>query len=166
MKKILYIILVIGLTANAQMAIGKFGIEGSGIIDFGADGVSGIVLPWITTIPTGNGLTPGMLIYDANQKKVMYYNGTAWSDLSINTGMVNLTEQTAIPETGTGTIIGALNSGVKGVLVLETTDKALILPKVSSPHLNIIKPMAGTICYDTIKKIMCVYNGSEWTFWK
>lgn len=166
MKKILYIILVIGLTANAQMAIGKLSIEGSGIIDFGADGVSGIVLPWITAIPTGNGLTPGMLIYDANQKKVMYYNGTAWSDLSINTGMVNLTEQTTIPETGTGTIIGALNSGVKGVLVLETTDKALILPKVSSPHLNIIKPMAGTICYDTIKKIMCVYNGKEWTFWK
>lgn len=168
MKNIVYIILVVGsgLTANAQMAIGKLYVEGSGIIDFGEGGVSGIVLPWVTTIPTGNALTSGTLIYNAIQKKVMYYNGTTWVDLSINAGAVNLTEQNAIPETGTGTTIGAVNSSDKGVLVLETIDKALILPKVSSPHLNIIKPMAGTICYDTAKKVMCVYNGSEWTFWK
>lgn len=79
---------------------------------------------------------------------------------------VNLTEQDAIPEVAGGTVIGALSSPVKGVLVLETTDKALILPKTGSPHLNIVKPMAGTICYDTNKKMMCVYNGTEWSFWK
>ncbi|MFB9078942.1 hypothetical protein ACFFLS_10415 [Flavobacterium procerum] len=65
-----------------------------------------------------------------------------------------------------GTVIGAQSSDVDGVLVLESSNKALILPKVVSPHLNIIKPMAGTICYDTVKKLLCVYNGTEWTFWK
>ena len=168
MKNILFIILTIGagLTANAQVAIGKHNVEGSGILDFGTGGVSGIVLPWVTTVPTGAALTPGMLIYNAIQKKVMYYNGVTWIDLSINTGAVNLSEQNGIPEVAEGTVIGALSSSVKGVLVLETTDKALILPKVGSPHLNIVKPMAGTICYDTVKKMMCIYNGNEWSFWK
>lgn len=168
MKSIVFIILILvsGLTANAQMAIGKHQVDGSGIVDFSTGGVSGIVLPWVTTIPTGTALTPGMLIYNAIEKKVMYHNGTAWVDLSINAGTVNLTEQNAIPEVAGGTVVGALSSSVKGVLVLETTDKALILPKTRSPHLNIVKPMAGTICYDTNKKMMCVYNGSEWSFWK
>ena len=168
MKNIVFIILMLGsgLAANAQMAIGKHQVEGSGIVDFGATGISGIVLPWVTTIPTGDALTPGLLIYNAIQKKVMYYNGTDWVDLSIHAGAVNLTEQDAIPEVAGGTVIGALSSPVKGVLVLETTDKALILPKTGSPHLNIVKPMAGTICYDTNKKMMCVYNGTEWSFWK
>lgn len=156
----------VGLTVNAQMAIGKHNVDGSGIVDFGAGGVSGIVLPWVTTVPTGDALTSGMLIYNAIQKKVMYYNGTAWVDLSINAGEVNLTEQNAIPEVGGGTVVGALSSPVKGVLVLETTNKAMILPKVASPHLNIVKPMAGTICYDATKKVMCVYNGKEWSFWR
>lgn len=168
MKNIVFVILILvsGLTANAQMAIGKHQVDGSGIVDFSTGGVSGIVLPWVTTIPTGTSLSPGMLIYNAIEKKVMYYNGTAWVDLSINAGTVNLTEQNAIPEVAGGTVVGALSSPVKGILVLETTDKALILPKTSSPHLNIVNPMAGTICYDTTKKMMCVYNGNEWSFWK
>ena len=45
-----------------------------------------------------------------------------------------------------GTVIGAESSSVDGVLVLESADKALILPRMVSPHLNIVKPMAGTIC--------------------
>ena len=168
MKNTVFVILILvsGLTANAQMAIGKHQVDGSGIVDFSTGGVSGIVLPWVTTIPTGTALSPGLLIYNALEKKVMYYNGTAWVDLSINAGTVNLTEQNAIPEVAGGTVVGALSSLVKGVLVLETTDKALILPKTRSPHLNIVKPMAGTICYDTNKKMMCVYNGNEWSFWK
>jgi hypothetical protein len=168
MKNIVFIILIlgVGLTANAQMAIGKHQVDGSGIVDFRDEWEAGIVLPWVTTIPTGKALSPGVLIYNAIEKKVMYYNGTAWVDLSIHAGAVNLTEQDAIPEVAGGTVVGALSSPVKGVLVLETTDKALILPKVASPHLNIIKPMAGTICYDKNKKMMCVYNGTEWSFWK
>ncbi len=163
------LILVSGLEMNAQMAIGKQTIDGSGIIDFASGGFSGIVLPWVTTLPEGSALSPGMLIYDAIQKKVMYYNGTIWVDLSKRTGAVNLSEQNAIPagpEKTEGTVLGALSSSIKGVLVLETTDKALILPKVVSPHLNIVNPMAGTICYDTTKKMLCIYNGSEWSFWK
>jgi hypothetical protein len=42
----------------------------------------------------------------------------------------------------------------------------MVLPKVASPHLNIISPSAGMIVYDTIKKQLAVYNGTVWSFWK
>lgn len=169
MKKIKYIIgaFLIGLTVNAQAVIGKTIPQGSGIVDFNVGDKAGIVLPWVTTLPTGTALTGGVMLFDANLKKVVYYNDTAWVDLSRKTGAVDLSIQESVPEAATkGTVIGAETSSVDGVLVLESADKALILPRIVSPHLNIIKPMAGTICYDTVKKMVCVYNGTEWTFWK
>lgn len=170
MKKLLFIICITvgGFVVNAQSSIGKMTIpDGSGILDFNSGGKSGIVLPWLTTLPTGKALVGGVMIYDTNQKKVLYYNGTSWLDLSKHNGTVDLTMQQSVPEsTINGAIIGAESSNADGVLVLESSDRALILPKVISPHLSIVKPMAGTICYDTVKKLVCIYNGAEWTFWK
>lgn len=170
MKKILIVIgiLFIGLAVNAQSSIGKKeSPDGSGILDFEADGKSGIVLPWVTTLPTESALTGGVMIFDANLRKVLYYDNTNWVDLSKRVGQVDLTIQELVPESiKSGTVIGALMSSVAGVLVLESSDKALILPKVVSPHLNIVNPMPGTICYDKVKKLVCIYNGNEWTFWK
>jgi len=169
MKKIIFIICAVftGFAVNAQASIGKIPPAGSGILDFNAGGKSGIVLPWVTTLPTGAALTGGVMLYDANLKKVVYYNGTKWVDLSNHAGAVNLASQASVPEASTkGTVIGALSSSAEGVLVLESPDKALILPKMASPQTTIVQPMAGTICYDTVKKTVCVYNGTEWTFWK
>jgi hypothetical protein len=169
MKKIKFIVCIffVGLIANAQAVIGKTSPQGSGIVDFNTADKSGIVLPWVTALPTGTALAGGVMLFDANLKKVVYYNETNWVDLSRRTGSVDLSIQASVPEAATkGTVIGAESSSVDGVLVLESSNKALILPRLASPHLNIIKPMPGTICYDTNKKMVCIYNGSEWTFWK
>lgn len=53
-----------------------------------------------------------------------------------------------------------------GFFVLADTNKAMVLPKVADPHLNIINPEPGTMVYDTTSKLLAVYNGSVWTFWK
>lgn len=53
-----------------------------------------------------------------------------------------------------------------GILVLSDTDKAMILPKMASPHLNIKNPEAGTMAYDTLTHQLAVFNGTVWTFWK
>ena len=53
-----------------------------------------------------------------------------------------------------------------GILVLADTDKAMVLPKVASPHLNIVNPSPGMIVYDTTKKQLAVFNGTVWSFWK
>ncbi|WP_279195775.1 hypothetical protein [Chryseobacterium indoltheticum] len=53
-----------------------------------------------------------------------------------------------------------------GILVLEDTNKAMILPRVASPHLNIINPAPGMMVYDTTAKQLAVFNGTVWSFWK
>lgn len=156
-----------GVTANAQQAgIGTQTLNKSAILEFKTGDKSGLVLPWVTAMPTGKALTGGVMIYDTNDNKVKYYDGKDWKNLS-NKGTVAVPSQAALSEsTRQGTIIGAQESDAEGVLVLEATDKAMILPKMASPETAIIKPMAGTICYDTVKKEVCVFNGTEWTFWR
>lgn len=64
-------------------------------------------------------------------------------------------------------VIGLNPSDVTpGILVLSDSDKAMILPKVENPHINIINPTAGMLVYDTVSKQLAVFNGTVWTFWK
>ena len=53
-----------------------------------------------------------------------------------------------------------------GILVLTDTDKAMVLPKVASPHLTIQNPAPGMMVFDTVKRQLAVYNGTVWSFWK
>ena len=62
-------------------------------------------------------------------------------------------------------IIGSTTSLASGVLVLESTNKALMLPRVVSPHLNIKSPYPGLICYDTVKNAIAIFNGESWYYW-
>ncbi|WP_148043492.1 hypothetical protein [Chryseobacterium sp. G0240] len=62
--------------------------------------------------------------------------------------------------------MGASTSSAPGVLVLESANKALILPKVAAPHLNVKNPYPGMICYDTASKSMAVFDGLKWSYWK
>jgi hypothetical protein len=62
-------------------------------------------------------------------------------------------------------VIGSTNTSKVGVLVLESSDKALLLPKVSDVATNLVNPEAGTIVYDTLRKKLAVYNGLTWAFW-
>ncbi|TDM00585.1 MAG: hypothetical protein C4K58_05150 [Flavobacteriaceae bacterium] len=170
MKNILSLafVLISGF-ASAQLAIGKTDVDGNAILDFKSGTKSGLILPRIT-LPTAATANKGTLAYDATNKKIVYSNGTTWVDLSAqrkltgsytpDASLASLTEVT-----GAKNILGASNSTADGVLVLEATDKGLILPKIASPELNVMNPRPGMICYDTVKKNMAVYDGSEWTFW-
>lgn len=164
MKKYTFFILsLIGVYSFAQVAIGKTGVDGSAILDFSSSTNKGIILPWVDS---STGITSvGALIYDVSSKKVMYRDNSTWQDLSVNTGSVDTQEIDALNEKGGGIIIGDSNSAAEGVLVLNDSSKALILPKSSEPWLNVKSPEAGTLVYDTQNNLVCVYNGTEWTFW-
>ena len=99
----------------------------------------------------------------------MWYDGVAWQDLSVNVGQVDLSEIQNLEEnnvvTGSAVIIGNPVNAPIGILSLNAPNKALILPKNISPWENIKKPEAGTIVYDTVNNLVCVFNGLEWTFW-
>ncbi|WP_246022144.1 hypothetical protein [Epilithonimonas xixisoli] len=128
------------------------------------------MLPWVTSSASVSGAVDGTIIYDTADKKVKYRKNNAWFDLSVDTtGIVDTSLQDSLTENPTAKVAigkdGATDT-TPGILVLTDTDKAMILPKVASPHLNIINPSAGMMVYDTFNKMLAVYNGKVWSFWK
>jgi len=162
--------ILIGSTAFGQTTIGKLVEEGPDVIlDFKLNDNRGIILPWVKSQAIMTDVVGGTFIFDSNDKKIKYYKAGAsprWEDLSVNTGIVDVSIQADLTENNNKTIIGDQSSLVPGLLVLEADDKAMVLPKVVSPHLNMKSPKPGTIVYDTVSKMICLFNGVEWSFWK
>lgn len=165
--KISVLLLVVGCFSGSlafgQTAIGKRTADGDGILDFASGTTKGIILPAVETLPA----TPanGTFLYDKNAQMVKAFANGAWMNLSDEGD-----NSEVLPYSGTAngkqTVIGAESTEVDGVLVLEAADKALILPKVASPHLNVPSPYPGMMCYDTDAKALAVYDGMVWSYWK
>lgn len=175
--KNIYTILCAFLSASffSQVAIGKTSVSSASVsLEFGT-GNRGMVLPWITSTASVANVVNGTMIYDLTDKKVKIKYNTAWKDLSVNTegttidpltGIDGIAIQDAAQENTLAKVaIGTLTSD-PGILVLEDKNKAMILPMVDSPHLNIINPAPGMIVYDTFNKQLAIYNGKVWSFWK
>ena len=183
---LLTITMVAGL--NAQVVIG--GVTGSAgsnttsvLLDFATGQNKGIIVPYVRTLPTGAALVGGSIILDATTPttaRMKYYNAvtSTWIDLSGQDNAANITlalaDQPTIaqaPELSTSkAIIGATSSSADGVLVLESTTKAMVLPIVSDVQ-NIPSPSPGMMVYvsgvsPTFNKRLAVFNGSKWSFWK
>ncbi len=151
---------------HAQVAIGKSSITNpSTLLEFGLE-PKGIILPSVDDAP---GATGGTFIVNINDRAVQYHDGTNWINLT-NTGesVANPYVNTQIADKATdhGVIIGDNTSSKPGVLVLESTTKAMILPKVSNPQSTIKSPVTGTIVYDTNSDSLAVCDGQNWFFWQ
>lgn len=170
MKNIISIILVLGFNyVFCQVAFGgKTTVDGSGVLDFSENLNKGIILPWVEDI-TKIKHSAGTLLFDVNEKKVKWYNGEVWEDLSVTEGAIDTAEIADFPENEiilkSAVILGEPNGAPIGVLSLNAANKALILPKNKEPWLTIKNPEPGTISYDTINDVICIFNGKEWTFW-
>lgn len=167
MKNLVYIILVLGGFSQAQIAIGKTAVVGSNtLLDFDQSPTNskGIILPAVTNA-TNVALTNGTFVFDVNTKKVRMVENNVWKDLSDAGNTSNLISNTS-NDVGNGVIMGAETSAATGILVLEATDKAMILPKITNPHLTVKSPYAGMMCYDTVSKTLAVFDGTNWNYWK
>lgn len=141
------------------------------LLDFAVGQNKGIILPAVTELPVGSGLVEGTILLDASDSenaKVVYYNG-GWFDLSSgNEADISdfIESQPNSDEVSKGVIIGSDSSSADGVLILESTDKAMILPMVESTD-DISNPAPGMMVYinNTGAKRLAVFNGSKWTFW-
>lgn len=160
---------------NAQVAIGKTAVASPSVsLDFGT-GNRGLILPWVTNVASVTGVVNGTMAYDLADKKVKVKYASGWKDLTVNTSgttvdpvtsVDGVTIQNSATESFTAKVgIGTLTS-TPGVLVLEDTNKAMVLPKVANPQTTIINPSPGMVVYDTATKLLAVFNGSNWTFWK
>lgn len=139
------------------------------LLEFQQNVDKGIILPWTN----GEVASPvnGTIILDANARKVKAFSNNAWIDLSRGaktTNAIDLTLQQApnVENASAKVVIGDVNGAPDGILVLNSTDRAMVLPKVESPHLFISNPAAGMMVYDPINNLLCLYNGTEWSFWK
>lgn len=170
--------LIIALSSGflfSQVAIGKTTISSPSVsLEFGA-GNKGMILPWVTSTAAVTNVVDGTMVYDLTDKKVKVKYTAGWKDFSIKPSGSTVDpitsidgvviQNTANENTSAKTAIGTLTT-TPGILVLEDSNKAMVLPKVASPHLNIINPSPGMIIYDTFNKQLAVFNGRDWSFWK
>lgn len=166
MKKIITTITIfcVGMI-SAQIAIEKTQADGDGLLDFPSNTTKGILLPIVETLPTN--ASPGTLLMDKNDRILKMNVESAWISLSDPGSVSGAVFNTNGEISGQNRVImGASTTNVPGVLVLESSDKALILPKIASPHLNVKNPYPGMICYDTTSKTMAVFDGLKWNYWK
>lgn len=188
MKKIIIAIFILtSAVAFSQVIIG--GATGTApannktavLLEFEAGQNKGLILPYVRTMPTSPNVTPGTMLLDASDQtkaKIKYYapgNSLAdingWVDLS-NNNEANISATMTNQPTGivedinSKTIIGATSSPARGVLVLESTTKAMVLPQVATTD-DVKDPAPGMMVYinKTGAKRLAVYNGSKWTYW-
>ena len=164
MKNLLnLIVLIIFGNLMAQIAIGKPAPEGSALLDFGNGTTNGIILPATTTIQTP--IANGTFTLDKTANRVRMYENNQWVNLSKTAELSAVFTNTGA-DTGNGVIIGANSSPATGVLVLESSRHALVLPKVANPELNVKSPYPGMICYDTVSDSIAIFDGVYWNYWK
>ena len=160
-------------TLSAQVAIGKATVSSPAVsLEFydNADNTRGIILPWVTSTAAVTGAVNGTIVYNTADRKVYVKYASGWRDLSVDTtGTVTTTLQDALSDLDTAKVLiggDPATDTTPGILVLADTNKAMVLPKVASPHLNIVNPSPGMMVYDNTKKQLAVFNGTVCTFWK
>jgi hypothetical protein len=171
------VLLVSTLLIPAQVAVGKGLVQNSSIsLEFGNEN-RGMILPWVTNTGAVSGAVEGTVVYDLSDHKVKTKNASGWKDLSIDTTGTTIDPQNSTVDLATiqnnvttentdAAVRIGTPTATPGILVLEDTNKAMILPRVASPHLNIINPAPGMMFYDTNAKQLAVFNGTVWSFWK
>jgi len=167
MKKSIIILatVLLPVLAVAQVAIGKSTVtNGSVILEFGTD-ARGIRLTPVQNVTSFISPVKGTIAFDGATASFRYFEGPlagAWStpdtELSQAGGYPTGTDGNTI-----GVIIGAKSptGGATGALILESSNKALVLPKVSDVR-RIATPPKGLLLYDTFDKSVKVYNGNAW----
>lgn len=169
-KTFIFILATISACASAQVAIGKSSVTNASVSLEFEMGNKGMVLPWVSSAASVTGAVDGTIIYDITDHKVKYRKNGSWFDLSVDTsGTANTILQDSKTELANAKVAIGTNAApdtTPGILVLTDTDKAMVLPKTTQPHLNVKNPAAGMIVYDTADKQLAVYNGTVWSFWK
>ena len=171
---ILYCLLCFSFS-QAQISIGKNTVDGNGLIDFSSTN-KGIILP-VVNVDSNLSYANGTFLYDINDNVIKIRENNTWLPISFEGTLNEFMDESnnqvntkrvvsqSIDE-GKGVVIGNTTSSADGVLVFESTTHAMILPKVTNPHLNILSPTAGTVVYDIYSKSLAVFDGKVWNYWK
>lgn len=81
--------------------------------------------------------------------KVVFWVTLLWMNVSF--GQFYVSDSTVLQIEGTA---------------FESTDKAMILPRIKAPHLNVKSPYPGMMCYDTETQSVALFDGRFWNYWR
>lgn len=186
MKNIALIITIsLASLAFSQVRIGESSAQGmsstSVLLEFGDTKDKGIILPYVETVPSGaNDSKGGTMIFDVSSNgeyKVKVKNeNTGWTDLSVKSGYTTSVASTVktpqnllTDKAGSKAIIGNSATNTDGVLVLDSSDKAMVLPIVENYN-DILNPSPGMMAFlkgtTAENHRLIIFNGQVWTFWK
>lgn len=154
---------------SGQIGIAKSTVNGSStILDFNdvPGNTKGLILPAVDRTPAGlNSSDNGTFVFDRSDAKIKMFENNAWRSLS-DSGRSSSILSNASPETGTKIIVGSPTTNASGIFILESPDKAMILPQIANPHLFVKTPYPGMMCYDTVSKSLALFDGAVWSYWK
>lgn len=162
MKKVLFLFLLgCSIQGMAQIAIGKSTVTNSScLLEFGPE-VRGIRMPLVSNA-TAITTSQGSMVFDTTTGSFRYFNGTSWSTATAG-GTTGGSPTGA--DSGNGVIIGAnTTTATGGALIMEATNKALVLPQGNNVEYRILTPARGLMLWDTAKKAVAVYDGTKWTY--
>lgn len=169
-------LLLLPLIVAAQTTIGMQSMSNTSVIlEFPTGTTKGIILPAVQNLPVNP--SNGTFAYNRETSKVMLYANNSWVELSGKGNGSQLVPYGGAVSIGEQTIIGSLTTKVyngtnfvdglvNGVVVLEGSTKALVLPKVSNTSVTVKSPYPGMMCYDITKKALAVFDGAKWYYWK
>lgn len=175
-KYILLSILFITNLVSAQLLVGSdqnlIESNESILINFERNANRGLVLPTVSKLPTE--VSNGTLLLDGvdgSNGKIKLYKNNSWVELTKNGADVNsikLNQRLSSEFNDSKVIIGAEQTSKKGVLVLESKSKAMVLPIVSNTD-EIVKPSPGMIVFvvnsSIEKSVFAAFDGELWTYW-
>lgn len=180
MKKYIAIITIALFTNSsfAQMIVGDVtkasANQNSVLLDFEKNVGRGILLPTISDLSKVTSTINGTFILDATdptKATVKVREKGVWKNLSASDGNASSTKLPATPvdNVTAKAVLGTDDATAPdGVLVLNSTSKAMVLPIVDNTD-KIISPSPGMMVYvnNTAinKSTLAVYNGTSWTFW-
>lgn len=142
---------ILSAVAYGQVIIGEEGktqvSSPSVSLEFGTE-KKGLVLPWVNSANSVNQAVNGTLVLDTSDKKVKIKLNTGWKNLSrASTTPLDTSLQNNLNENQEAKVSIGEPSATPGILVLEDNNKAMQLPMVESPHLNIIQPTALSLIH-------------------
>lgn len=162
-----FLAILIGLSWSsfAQTAIETRVVSSpSAVLDFATGTTKGIILPAVETLPTAP--ANGTFLFDRTDRKLKMREKNTWVELSAAGSTTALVPYSGTVDNGKQTVMGSRTTPADGVLVLESTNKSLVLPKISNPHLTVKSPYPGMMCYDTDRQALAVFDGTVWNYWK
>lgn len=125
----------------------------------------GITLPVVDT--TSTQMVMGTILFDKSDSRIKYKDDKEWVSLSYVEGDLERYIGNNSNDTQRKIVIGDNNnSATPGLLVLESQNKAMVLPHVINPMVNVKNPYPGMICYDPTIKAMYLFDGRYWNIWR